>query len=315
MSVESEAASIAPSRPAAPRRAKAGDAWTIAVIIPTLGRPKTVRRIVDRLAAQTRRSDRILVVGASEADVSDFDAGRGDLEVCLAPKGSCSQRNHAIGRVGREVDLLAFFDDDFMPADDFLARAEAFLKDQPDVVGICGRVLADGANGPGISFETATAMLAGPLPGEDEPIIPLSGLYGCNMVFRASAVGDIRFDENLPLYGWQEDFDFSRRVGERGRLVAWPALSGVHMGEKSGKGSGKRFGYSQVANPLYLVAKGSMPKERAWRLMRDNVISNLGRSLWPEPYVDRRGRLLGNLIALRDLAAHRMHPRRILEFD
>jgi hypothetical protein len=37
------------------------------------------------------------------------------------------------------------------------------------------------------------------------------------------------------------------------------------------------------------------------------------RSVWPEPYVDRVGRLRGNLAALADLAAGSLHPERILE--
>jgi hypothetical protein len=43
------------------------------------------------------------------------------------------------------------------------------------------------------------------------------------------------------------------------------------------------------------------------------MAKNLARSGWPEPYVDRRGRLRGNLLALRDLAAGRMTPERVLE--
>ncbi len=42
---------------------------------------------------------------------------------------------------------------------------------------------------------------------------------------------------------------------------------------------------------------------------------NMVRALWPEPYVDRRGRLLGNVVALRDLVTGRMDPTRILELE
>jgi hypothetical protein len=40
---------------------------------------------------------------------------------------------------------------------------------------------------------------------------------------------------------------------------------------------------------------------------------NLVRSLAPEPWVDRRGRLRGNLLALADLMRGRMHPMRVME--
>jgi hypothetical protein len=40
---------------------------------------------------------------------------------------------------------------------------------------------------------------------------------------------------------------------------------------------------------------------------------NLARSLCPEPYVDRAGRVVGNLTAMRDLVVGRLDPQRILE--
>jgi GT2 family glycosyltransferase len=288
---------------------------SIAVIIPTTGRSITVRKAVDRLALQTRRADRIVVVGASPSDIAGM-AGAVGIEVHLAPKGSCSQRNYAIELIKGDADLLAFLDDDFLPSDDYMAKVERLFLSHPDIVGVCGRPIADGADGPGIPFDDAVALLAAHRCEEDHSrLAALKGLYGCNMVIRSAAVQDVRFDERLPLYGWQEDFDFTHRIGARGRLVGWRDLSGVHMGEKSGRGSGKRFGYSQVANPLYLLGQSRMPRERALRLLRNNVGSNLLRSLWSEPYVDRRGRLFGNLLALRDLALGRLDPGRILEFD
>ena len=43
------------------------------------------------------------------------------------------------------------------------------------------------------------------------------------------------------------------------------------------------------------------------------MASNVFRSPWPEPFVDRVGRLRGNLLALRDLATGRIGPERVLE--
>jgi hypothetical protein len=42
------------------------------------------------------------------------------------------------------------------------------------------------------------------------------------------------------------------------------------------------------------------------------LLINLARSLRPEPWVDRRGRMKGNWLALRDWLLGRMHPRNIL---
>jgi hypothetical protein len=48
------------------------------------------------------------------------------------------------------------------------------------------------------------------------------------------------------------------------------------------------------------------------RLMLRNIAANLGRSLWPESYIDRRGRLRGNLIAIFHLLIGRVEPEYIL---
>jgi hypothetical protein len=102
-------------------------------------------------------------------------------------------------------------------------------------------------------------------------------------------------------------------MARRGRLLKCDALAGVHLGEKAGRTSGKRLGYSQIANPIYLLKKGTIPPDLARRLMRGNLASNLLRSFRPEPYIDRRGRLAGNLLALIDLPRGRLDPRRVLE--
>jgi hypothetical protein len=90
-------------------------------------------------------------------------------------------------------------------------------------------------------------------------------------------------------------------------------MVGVHLGVKSGRISGLRFGYSQIANPLYLHRKGTLALSRAVRQMTRNVLSNAARALRPEPWCDRRGRLRGNALAARDWLRGRLDPRRILD--
>jgi hypothetical protein len=130
---------------------------------------------------------------------------------------------------------------------------------------------------------------------------------------RASSVGDIRFDERLALYGWQEDIDFTASLRAKGRIMGMNTLYGVHLGSKGGRVSGVRFGYSQLINPVYLVRKGTMPPRFAFNLIWRNIAANLAKSVWPEPYIDRRGRLKGNLLAVMHLARGRIEPEYILK--
>ena len=77
--------------------------------------------------------------------------------------------------------------------------------------------------------------------------------YGCNMAFRCADVADLRFDEGLAHYGWLEDRDFAARVGRAGGAAA--AALGVHLGVGAWGDVGRRLGYAQIANPLYLLRR------------------------------------------------------------
>ena len=91
-------------------------------------------------------------------------------------------------------------------------------------------------------------------------------------------------------------------------------MLGVHLGIKSGRVSGKRFGYSQIANPVYLIRKGTIPAAFALDSdRRATWLANVVRSVWPEPHIDRRGRLRGNILASAHLLSGRIEPEHILE--
>jgi hypothetical protein len=44
-----------------------------------------------------------------------------------------------------------------------------------------------------------------------------------------------------------------------------------------------------------------------------NLAANLARSFWPEAWVDRRGRLRGNLLALCHVLTGRIEPEHVLK--
>jgi GT2 family glycosyltransferase len=254
-----------------------------------------------------------LVAACDPADVAGV---AGERVACIfAERGLTKQRN-AILREGAIFDVIVFFDDDFLPQPTYLEKIEKIFAKHPDVAMVTGHVIADGIVGPGLKIEEAQQQLEadGRIDLEDEPLIDVYNGYGCNMAVRMGAVhqGHVDFDERLPLYGWLEDVDFSRRLGRWGRIVRSRAVRGVHMGVKSGRQSGVRLGYSQIANPLYLVRKGTFGGSRAIWQMGRNVGMNLVFSLRPEPYVDRSGRLRGNIRAIKDIVSGRLHPERVL---
>lgn len=285
---------------------------SIAVGIATKGRPTLIGETLRELMRQTRQADEIVLCPASAADLPE--ALPTPCTVVSAPVGLPAQRNAILAATGGH-DLLVFFDDDYFPRPDFLAEVEALFARHPDAGIVRGTLIADGIHGTGISEAQARALVAEDVQPATESVRSCYGVYGCNFALRLDLARrhQLRFDEALPLYGWQEDIDFSRQVAPYGEVLISNRLRGVHLGNKGGRTSGLKFGYSQVANPVYLMRKGTMSLKFAGRLMARNLASNLLRSLWSEPHVDRRGRLRGNLIAVIDLLRGKVHPQRILE--
>jgi GT2 family glycosyltransferase len=286
----------------------------LAVIIATLGRPVEVGQLLASLRQQTRPADSIILSVVSDADLpSDLAA---DIIVVKGSKGLPAQRNRGMAPVLADHDVVAFFDDDYLASRFALEGLETFFAAHPDVGGTNGWLLADGVNLQSLGYEDAVAMIDAQdaMPRAAPKILELlpNGLYGCNMAYRVSAIGQVRFDERMPLYGWQEDLDFSVQVGRVGRLVKSDAFWGVHRGVKGARTSGVKFGYSQIVNPLYMWRKGTMTLRYALRLAVLNLVANHAKSLKPEPWIDRHGRLRGNWMAMADLARGRCDPERIL---
>jgi GT2 family glycosyltransferase len=294
----------------------AGPAATprVVVVVASLGRPKELSSLLTHLETQSIKPSRVIL---SVTDRADAPATLGaNVEVLVGRKGLAPQRN-----LGMELalaggcDVIVFLDDDYVPSRRALELFCKVLTDHPDVVGVTGTVIADGIRGPGISAEVAEDLVR----RHDEEARPLAttcvdttGLYGCNMAYRASAIGGCRFDENLPLYAWQEDIDFSRQLLPRGRLTRTLAATGVHRGVKVARSPGFVLGWSQIVNPAYLVRKGTMPFTfAAWLVIR-NLVANHLRALAPEPWVDRRGRVRGNWAGILELLRGRIDPSAVL---
>jgi GT2 family glycosyltransferase len=287
-------------------------AQMLCVVVASIGRAALLAQTIGNLAKQTRVPDHVLVVSVTPDDVVGLDAITAlPVEIVFAEKGLPVQRNAGLRHMHGKADIIAFFDDDFVPAPDYLERLEQLFETRPDVVGATGRVIADGIKSRGISFNQSLRLIAEDIPPFTPVERKMPALYGCNLSVRTSAAEGLWFDEALPLYGWQEDVDFSYQLGKRGTLLLTDALAGVHLGTKGGRTSGRRLGYSQIANPIYLLRKRTIPPKLAWRLMVRNLFANLIKCLRPEPYVDRRGRLAGNMIALAHLTVGRLHPTKV----
>ncbi|WP_321783462.1 glycosyltransferase family 2 protein [Paraburkholderia sp. J94] len=293
-------------------RNTAHDTARVAAVIATKGRPAATAWAVRLLARQTVRPVQVILSASCAADLGPYDAEGLRVDVLIGSAGSSVQRNRALDALAPDIDIVIFLDDDFAPERHWIAQCiEAFEADS-GLVGLSGRTLRDGAQGQPVAWEEALALVDGAQEEARQrpPLRDCDELYGCNMACRAQAIAGLRFDERLVLYGWLEDKDFSRRLARGGRLAYCDYLIGVHLGLRGGRVSGRRYGYSQVVNAMYLCRKGVMSRKEA----ASNIVRALGmnclKSMRPEAHLDRRGRLIGNVIGIADLCIGAVRPER-----
>jgi GT2 family glycosyltransferase len=286
----------------------------LVVGIATRGRPAILAETIAFLTNQGRKPDKILVAYAEPADIADAPERFPHVTFIRAEVGLTRQRN-AILTFAADSDILLFMDDDFYLDPRYLQVTERFFLENPDVVASTGRVLADDVKGPGLTVAQAKLIVAAGSGAQGEQrVTPALFAYGCNMCLRMAPIREhsLRFDETLPLYGLYEDWDFSRQLAAFGSIVHISNACGVHLSVKTGRITGVRLGYAQVANPIYLARKGTFPWFNLFKFIVGPCLKNLVRSLAPESHVDRPGRFLGNLVAFRDLLFGTLSPEQIV---
>lgn len=276
-----------------------------------MGRVEEVAQLLVALERQTLQASCIIL---SVVDQSDIPAKLlpGVLAV-FGCAGLPAQRNRGLSLALTQCDIVVFYDDDFLPANDSLQAIAVFFQTHPEMSGATGRVLKDSVNLPGLSYREALEVIAA-YEAEPRPKL-VNGenlfAYGCNMAFRCAAIGERRFDENLPRYAWQEDMDFAAQISREGKVVRTNAFAGVHRGVTTSRGNPGDLGFSQIVNPVYLMRKGTMTPKRALRLILRSLAGNHLKLFRPSVYGNRFGRLRGNWQGLFHLISGKADPMAI----
>lgn len=199
------------------------------VVVPTRGRPGLLRRCLGALAAQTLAPDRyevIVVVDAPATAPAFAQACALVIELrqehpalairCLpnhCGRGPAGARNcgwHA----AREA-LIAFTDDDTVPAPDWLSTAAKTWSRLPApdaTLALAGRIKVPVVDEPPTDHELMTRGLAS------------SEFVTANAIVKRAALEQVGgFDERFER-PWREDSDLQFRLEQSGRIARTPAL-------------------------------------------------------------------------------------------
>lgn len=292
----------------------------VTVGIATSGRPEILGLLLKRLEEQTCKADEVIIVASKLSDIPTAASQYQNITALIDEGGLTAKRNRILDRA-QNSDYIFFFDDDFVPDNAFIESMAKEFDQDLTIVAQTGLVVRDGITTEGIDFFEAIKALESHAETINNELKQTScsvyNAYGCNMAFRGIVIksNGITFDENLPLYGWLEDVDFSRSIAKYGKIQYNPYAKGVHLGTKLSRQSGVRFGFSQIVNPIYLSMKGTMSWRRALAQISRNLAMNVFKSVSPEPYVDRKGRLIGNFKGVLSVLKGDINPRNILVLD
>jgi GT2 family glycosyltransferase len=284
----------------------------VSVIIPSFARPQVLEETVWSVLRQIIPPYEIIVSVVSQFDVSPATQSLPSVRVLYGTRGSTAQRNIAVAAVDQRSGFILFLDDDVELTPQYIESCLAAMSSRQDAVVLAGTFIQDDVTRG--QARSLVAKFSADLPDPELFDVPLAP--GGNMFVRAWVARKVEFDENLALYGWLEDADWSARAARYGKIVCSARSAMVHLHVVTGRVSPRQFGYAQVVNPYYLWKKGSIGS--VWEVLRRHwtrgVPHNLGGCIIDSGHrAYRAGRLQGNIIGFWEILRGNPDPARILD--
>lgn len=257
----------------------------MAFITPTRNRPDSLARMLESLAAQSRRPDQVIVVDAGDEPALDPASPFAGLPLDYVrwtdPPSSATQRNAGLERVKADIDLVCFFDDDQELHPDAVEKMlkfwEAALPDigaasfneatYHDTRMVIWRTLGLGSllglysRRPGRVAPSGWHSLYGKVDANTE----CDWLSSKALVVRRKLLDTIQFDPFFEGYSYLEDLDFTYGLSRHVRLmVVADAFFDHHQPPRGADFDWRDFGRREVRNRLYIVRKHGLSVPRCY---------------------------------------------------
>jgi GT2 family glycosyltransferase len=259
-------------------------------------RPKPLLQLLQSVREQTLYPDEILIVDGSINDETQQIIATNlfrNLNYFMVPKehrGLTKQRNFGIARVGQEVEVVCFLDDDTVLEKDYFEQLLKTYQLHPEALGVGGyihnetkweRVEAnfqpkinefyfdgwkrndgnrfilrkklglDSDCPPGFSPLFLHGRSVGFLPPSGK-IYEVEQLMGGVSSFRKKVFDTFQFSTYFEGYGLYEDADFCLRVAKTGKLYLNTKAQLNHYHEASGRPNQYQYGKMVVRNGWYV---------------------------------------------------------------
>ena len=266
------------------------------LVICTYMRPEPLIQLLQSVREQTVYPDAILIIDGSTNDETGSILKQNQFESLnyfLVPsehRGLTKQRNYGIQRVGNDMDIVCFLDDDVILETDYFEQILKTYQIYPNALGVGGYIINDtkyefvgnqyrapinefyfdgwkrkdgsrfilrkklGLDSdcpPGFSPLFSHGRSVGFLPPNGK-IYEVEMLMGGVSSFRKKIFDTLQFSTYFEGYGLYEDADFSIRVAKTGRLYVNTAAKLNHYHDVSGRPNQYQYGKMVVRNGWYV---------------------------------------------------------------
>ena len=268
---------------------------TFSLIICTYLRPQPLLKLLQSIKSQSLYPDEILIIdGSANNETRDileqnqFDNLQYFL-VASENRGLTRQRNFGISKVGSDIKIVCFLDDDTVLDKDYFENIVDVYQTLPDAIGVGGVSTNDNSWQVNIEnkktnskyfvldgyfikessrnyFRNLFGLSSKNLPGImpkfshgrtfsyplNNKVYQVDLLIGMSMSFRKIVFKNINFSEYFEGYGLYEDADFSIRALQFGNNYISTAAKLKHFHDASGRPNQFSYGKMVVRNGWYV---------------------------------------------------------------
>jgi glycosyltransferase involved in cell wall biosynthesis len=252
----------------------------ISIVIPTLNRSESLRRLLVSIFCQTRVPEEVIVVDDSDNDYTSRLI-RGNRDIFLN-KGirlkyfRGNEKNRSIsaarnlGAAKSAGEIVLFIDDDVIIDNKYVEEVLKTYEEYPMAKGVQGYIV-----GRGIEPNFRTLLMNSmnkvfflgyvekdkcsvsrglSYPYSPDKIIQCQWLHGSNMSLKKEMLQSFQFDENLKGFSMGEDVDLSSRIYKRypNSLFMNPRAKVTHTPSPR---TNRSMIYTNIAYGFYLLAK------------------------------------------------------------
>lgn len=245
----------------------------LALVVPTIGRPAELRRMLKSLAEQSQPPHQVIIVDEGKAG-EDFagEFPQLNIQIVSMPGGSTSaKRNAGAQAAARDISLIGFLDDDIVLEPEAFEAMLSFWEQAPPEMGGAGFNLANHPTLYASWLKSSRLASWLGLYSSEKGAVLRSGIHtliGCLQetcyvrwlpttaaVYPKKVMQEFGFDDWFHGYSYLEDLEFSYRVGKKYKLAVVASARFYHYPSLRGREDTYLFGKKEVVNRLHFVRK------------------------------------------------------------